>query len=84
MADRPKPPPETGTGTKPASRENPLVNSVIAACDPCQAVWVCGNFLSSQHALIAVCLPWLCPDCFRPLTLKKALPKYDQPEGKPC
>jgi MraZ protein len=72
------------TGSRPASRDNPLIYSFVAMCDSCNMAWVCGNLLSHQHALIAMCLPWLCPECFRPLHLKKSFPKFDQPEGKPC
>jgi hypothetical protein len=80
MSLRDAPPP---TATKPASRENPLLYTFVAMCDPCLTVWVSGCFLHAHFALVAERLPWLCPDCHRPLAVK-AVPKADQPEAKPC
>jgi hypothetical protein len=71
------------TGSKPASRENPLLYTFVAMCEPCLAVWVSACLMSNQHAIIAMRLPWLCPDCHRPLAIK-SVPKREQPDGKPC
>lgn len=78
MADQ-----ENTTGSKPASRENPLLYTFLGICKPCNAVWVVGSLLSAHHALVATRLHWLCPDCNRALSVE-AMPKPRQPEAKPC
>jgi hypothetical protein len=44
-----------------------LAETFMALCEECDVVWVVGTFLDPRHSLLACRLPWLCPECYRPL-----------------
>jgi hypothetical protein len=62
-----------------------LLESVVGLCDGCDMVWIVGAFLDVRHAIVAASLPWLCPDCYRPLLLRSQK-RQDVPtqDAQPC
>lgn len=61
-----------------------LLQIFTATCRACETVWVVGTFLDARHALIAQQLPWLCPECNRPLEILNQPRWPPEKQTKPC
>ena len=60
-----------------------VLDVFVGLCEACEVCWIVGAFLDPHHALIAGKLNWLCPECRRPLRLRRA-PYQGLPETPPC
>jgi len=65
-----------------SARVPAAVHAVVGLCAVCSVVWVAATFLDPRHAALALQLPWLCPDCYRPLQMGNT--PRPLPEGLPC